>query len=108
MDLTPAQAALLQRLHTLGFELVAFPIYPNHIGIRKGNCAALLSPIPTGTFQIFNEPTYIVAGNLSAKITLDGHTYFIWKKEKLEATPLRRAELAAFTDDLTEALLPVS
>jgi hypothetical protein len=108
MDLTPQQAALLQRLHSLGFEFVAFPIYPNHIGIRKGNCAALLAPLATGTFQIFTEPTYVVAGNLSAKITLDGHTYFIWKKEKLEATPLRRAELAAFASDLAEALFPVS
>jgi hypothetical protein len=108
MDLTPQQAGLLHRLHTLGFEFVAFPIYPNHIGIRKGNCAALLAPTASRTFQIFNEPTYIVAGNLSAKITLDGQTYFIWKKEKLEATPLRRAELASFTADLTEALLPVS
>jgi hypothetical protein len=108
MDLTPQQAALLQRLHTLGFELVAFPIYPNHVGIRKGNCAVLLAPVAGGTFQIFNEPTYIVAGNLSAKITLDGHTYFVWKKEKLEATPLRRAELASFTADIAEALLSPS
>ena len=108
MDLTPQQAALLQRLHTLGFEFVAYPIYPNHIGIRKGNCAALLAPTASSTFQIFTDPTYIVAGNLSAKITLDAHTYFIWKKEKLEATPLRLAELQSFTDDLANALLPTA
>jgi hypothetical protein len=106
MDLSPQQAALLQRIHALGFELVAFPIYPNHIGVRKGNCAALLAPIASGTFRIFGEPTYVVDGNLSAKITLDGHDYFIWKKQKLEATPARRAELESFAGDLTEALLP--
>ncbi|MGA8145158.1 MAG: hypothetical protein WB987_14830 [Candidatus Acidiferrales bacterium] len=108
MDITPRQAALLQRLHSLGFEFVAFPIYPNYIGIRKGNCAALLAPTASETFQIFAEPTYMVDGNLSAKIALDGHDYFIWKKQKLEATPARRAELVSFTDAVTEALLPTA
>jgi hypothetical protein len=104
MDLSPQQAALLQRIHTLGFELVAFPIYPNHVGVRKGNCAALLAPIASGSFHVFGEPTYVVDGNLSAKIILDGREHFVWKKQKLEATPARRAELEAFVADLAEAL----
>jgi hypothetical protein len=108
MDLTPKQAALLQRLHSLGFEFVAFPIYPNHIGIRKGNCAALLAPVASDTFRVFTEPAYLVEGNLSAKIRLDGHEYYIWKKQKLEATPARRAELEEFASELTEALLPTA
>ena len=107
MDLTPKQAALLQRLLSLDFELIAFPVYPNHVGIRRGNCAALLAPITQDTFQIFAEPAYLVDGNLSARITLDGHDYFIWKKQKLEATSTRRTELASFAADLTEALLPI-
>lgn len=105
MDLSPQQAALLQRIHTLGFELVAFPIYPNHVGVRKGSCAALLAPIASRSFRVFGEPTYIVDGNLSARVTLDGREYFIWKKQKLEATPVRRAELESFAKDLGEALL---
>jgi hypothetical protein len=107
MDLTPKQAALLQRILSNDFELIAFPVYPNHIGIRRGNCAALLAPVVPDTFKIFAEPAYLVDGNLSARITLDGHGYFIWKKQKLEATPARRAELASFADDLAEVLLPV-
>jgi len=107
MDLTPKQAVILQRILSLGFELIAFPVYPNHVGIRRGNCAALLAPLGPDTFKVFAEPAYLVDGNLSARITLDGHDYFIWKKQKLEATPARRAELAAFADDLAEALLPV-
>jgi hypothetical protein len=106
MDLTPQHATLLQHIRALGFELVSFPIYPNHVGIRRGNCAALIAPIENGTFLLFGEPTYIVDGNLSAKITLDGHTFYIWKKQKLEATTSRRAELSDFADALTEALLP--
>ena len=107
MDLTPKQAALLQRILSNDFELIAFPVYPNHVGIRRGNCAALLAPVVPDTFKIFAEPAYLVDGNLSARITLDGHEYFIWKKQKLEATPARRAELASFADDLAEVLLPV-
>ncbi len=107
MDLTPKQAVILQRVLSLGFELIAFPVYPNHVGIRRGSCAALLAPVVPDTFTIFAEPAYLVDGNLSARVTLDGHGYFIWKKQKLEATPARRAELASFADDLSEALLPV-
>jgi hypothetical protein len=107
MDLTPKQAVILQRILSLGFELIAFPVYPNHVGIRRGNCAALLGSVVPDTFRIFAEPAYLVDGNLSALIALDGHDYFIWKKQKLEATPARRAELASFADDLSEALLPV-
>ena len=107
MDLTPKQAAVLQRILSLGFELIAFPVYPNHVGIRRGNCAALLVPVVSDTFRLFAEPAYLVEGNLSARITLDGHDYFIWKKQRLEATPARRAELASFADDLAVALLPL-
>ncbi len=107
MDLSPKQAAFLQRILSLDFELIAFPVYPNHVGIRRGNCAALLAPVPADTFQVFAEPTYLVDGNLSARISLDGHDYFIWKKQKLEATAARRAELASFAADLSDALLPV-
>ena len=107
MDLTPKQAGVLQRILSLGFELIAFPVYPNHVGIRRGNCAALLAPTTPDTLRVFAEPAYLVDGNLSARITLDGHEYFIWKKERLEATAARRAELASFTTDLSDALLPV-
>jgi len=108
MDLTPKQAALLQCLYGLGFEFVAFPVYPNYIGVRRGHCAALLEPVSSGTFRIFGEPAYLVDGNLSAKITLDGHDYFIWKKQKLEATALRRGELSLFAEELSEALLQIT
>ena len=108
MDLTPKQAALLQHLNALGFELVAFPIYPNHVGIRKGNCAALLAPAGADSFEIAAAPSYIVNGNLSARITLDGREHFIWKKEKIEVTAARRNELAAFSSELADALLPVT
>ena len=43
MDLTPQQLAILARLQQRGFEVVAFPMYESYVGVRKGNCGALLA-----------------------------------------------------------------
>jgi hypothetical protein len=106
MDLSPQQLTILQRAHTAGFEFVAFPMYANYIGTRKGNCAALLAPAATGGFDIFGTPAYLIGGNFSVRVQRDGQEYFVWKKESLEVTPERRAELAAFAAELSQALLP--
>ena len=108
MELTPQQVGILERLHTRGFEIVAFPMYENYVGIRKGECGALLAPTGADGFQLYGEPSYLVAGGLSARsIQSDGH-WFVRKKDKLEVTPERTAELDAFAAELVNALLPVA
>ena len=42
---------MLERLVTKEFALVAFPLYANAVGVRKGSCAALLDPIANGGFR---------------------------------------------------------
>ena len=106
MELSPQQIAILERLHSRGFEIVAFPMYASHVGIRKANCAALLSAIPSGGFTLFGSASYLISGNFTVRVTRDGGDWFVWKKEKLEATPARVAELEAFTSELSEALIP--
>jgi len=106
MGLSPQQLTILQRLHAAGFEIVAFPMYANYIGTRKGNCAALLAPAASGTFNIFGAPAYLLGGNFTVRVRRDGREFFVWKKESLEATPARLAELDAFAAELSEALLP--
>jgi len=105
MELSPAQLAILERLHRSGHEIVAFPMYANYVGIRKGNCAALLAPIASGGFNIYGKPAYLITGNFSVRVTENGQEYFVWKKEKLEATPARTAELNAFAAELSQSLL---
>ena len=106
MDLSPQQMAILQRLHIAGFEIVAFPMYANYIGTRKGNCAALLAAASVGgSFSIFGVPAYLIGGNFSVRLQRDGHEFFVWKKERVEVTAARLAELDAFASELTEALL---
>ena len=106
MELSPAQLAILERLHRSGHEIVAFAMYANYVGIRKGNCAALLAPIASGGFNIYGTPAYLITGNFSVRVTENGQEYFVWKKEKLEATPARTAELNAFAVELSQSLLP--
>lgn len=108
MELTPQQIRILESLQKRAFEIVAFPMYANHVGVRKGNCAALLGPA-TGAgsaFTIFSGPFYLINGNLTVKIRENGRDWFVWKKERLEVTAERRAELQAFAKELRIALQP--
>jgi len=106
MELSPPQLLILQRLHIAGFEIVAFPMYANYIGARKGNCAALLAPAASGGFDIFGTPAYLIGGNFSVRVQRDGREFFVWKKESLEVTPERLAELEACVTELSHVLLP--
>src|SRR5271155_6021266 len=106
MDLSPQQMAILQRLHLAGFEIVAFPMYANYVGTRKGTCAALLASATAGGFRIFGAPAYLIGGNFSVRVRRDGREFFVWKKESLEVTAARLAELDAFAAELAQALLP--
>jgi hypothetical protein len=106
MDLSPQQLAILQRLHVAGFEIVAFPMYANYVGTRRGNCAALLAPAAAGGFGSFGTPTHLIGGNFSVRVRRDGREFFVWKKESIEVTPARVAELDSFAAELSQALLP--
>jgi hypothetical protein len=106
MEFTLQQIVVLERLHARGFEVVAFPMYASHVGIRRGNCAALLSAITSGGFALFGSASYLIRGNFGVRVTRDGRDWYVWKKEKLEATPARIAELESFTSALSDALLP--
>jgi hypothetical protein len=106
MELTPQQIRTIERLQQRAFEIVAFPMYANYIGVRKGNCAALLAQASAAGFTVFGAPSYLIAGNLTAKVAHESGQWFVWKKDRLEATPDREAELAAFTRDLSDALHP--
>lgn len=99
-ELSPNQMGVLERLVSRGFHIVAFPLYANAVGVRKGSTAALLEPITGGGFHLYGEPCYLLEGNLGVRITEKGKTWFVWKKQRLEATAERIAELEAFIAEL--------
>jgi hypothetical protein len=108
MELTPQQLGFLGQLRSRGFDIVGFPMYEQYIGVRKGNCGALIAPVNGSGFKLYGEPSYLVAGSLSARaIQSDGH-WFVRKKDKIAATSERTAELESFAAELADALLPVA
>jgi hypothetical protein len=105
-EFSPPQIAILQRLVAKEFVLVAFPLYANAVGVRKGSCAALLDPIANGGFRLFGEPCVLLEGNLTVRIAEKGKTWFVWKKQRLEATAERVLELESFVAELKLLLEP--
>ncbi len=98
--------AILQRLVSKEFAVVAFPLYANAVGVRKGSCAALLDTVANGGFRIFGEPCILLEGNLTVRITEKEKTWFVWKKLRLEATADRLLELDGFVVELKLLLEP--
>jgi hypothetical protein len=105
-ELSPQQIAILERLASQQFSLVAFPLYANAVGVRKGTCAALLDPVANGGFRIFGEPCILLDGNLTVRITEKDKSWFVWKKQRLEATAERLSELQNFITELKLLLEP--
>jgi hypothetical protein len=105
-EFSSRQMGILQRLAEKGFTIVAFPLYANAVGVRKGSCAALLDPIANSDFRVFGEPCVLLDGNLTVRVTEKGKTWFVWKKQRLEATAERLAELGSFVDELKLLLEP--
>ncbi|MBI4462083.1 MAG: hypothetical protein HY653_04175 [Acidobacteria bacterium] len=104
-ELTDDHVRILERLRATGFELVAFPLFPAHIGVRQDNCVALLEPRAAGEFGIVGQPSYLVDGNLSVKVDRGDGIYFVWKSERVEATPARLARLREFEAALRQSLV---
>src|SRR5579863_5805602 len=105
-EFSAQQIDALQRLISRDFAIVAFPLYANAVGVRKGSCAALLDLIANGGFRVFGEPCVLLEGNLTVRITEKGKTWFVWKKQRLEATTERVSELETFVGELKLLLEP--
>ena len=106
IELSAQQIAILERLVSAGFSVVAFPLYANAVGVRRGNYAALLDPVAHGGFRLFGEPCVLLEGNLTVRIADKGKTWFVWKKQRMEATAERVRELERFVSELKILLEP--
>jgi len=82
LELTVKHVAALHLLRENHFEIVAFPMYANHVGIRRGEYALLL------------------AENISVRVKRDGNQLFVWKKNQAQATPARLEALSQFRADV--------
>ena len=106
LELTPEQLSLLERLRSRGFQLVALPLYERAVGVRKGNCAALLAPAEAGGLKLVGEPSFLVEDNFSVRVHRGDRQWFVWKKKQVEATLERLEELEQFASELDDVLRP--
>ena len=104
LELTPQQISILERLIAGGFAITPFPLYANAIGVQRGECAALLVPAAHAPLAMQGEPCYLLKGNLAVAVIRQGKKMYVWKKEAVEATPQREAELSNFRQDLLHLL----
>jgi len=104
VELSPQQMQVMERLFAAGFRPIAIPPYESALCMRKGNCAALLAPVPNAGIKLLAPPSYLVDGNLSVKLKRGSGEVFIWKKTEVEATPEKLKELESFRRELTEIL----
>ena len=103
-ELTPLQMKTMERLFAAGFRPIAIPPYESALCVRRGECAALLTPVANAGLRLLAAPTYIVEGNLSVKLKRGTGEVFVWKKKEIEATPERLKELETFRQELTSIL----
>jgi hypothetical protein len=102
--LTPEQMLTLECLFHAGFRPIAIPPYESALCVRRGECAALLAPVPNGGLKLLAPPSYLVGNNLSVRLTRGAGEVFVWKKYEVEATPEKLRDLDAFKRELTEIL----
>ena len=106
VELTPQQMQTMEKLFAAGFRPIAIPPYENALCLKKGNCAAVLAPVPQGGLKLLAPPSFLVGGNLSVKLTRGNGEMFVWKKTEVEASPEKLNELELFRRELSETLGP--
>ena len=104
VEYTPQQMQTLERLFASGFRPIAIPPYESALCLRRGECAAILSPITNGGLKLLAPPSYLVDGNLSVRLKRGPGDVFVWKKTELPATAERLQQLELFRRELTDIL----
>lgn len=104
VELSPQQMQMMERLFMAGIRPIAIPLYESALCLRKGECAAVLAPVPNGGLKLLAPPSYLVDGNMSVRLKRGSCEVFVWKKKEIEATPEKLRELEAFRHELSEIL----
>jgi hypothetical protein len=103
-EFSAQQMQVIQRLFEAGFRPIAIPPYESALCMRKGECAAVLAPVPNAGLKLLAPASYLVDGNFSVKVKRGHGEVFVWKSREVQATPERVRELEAFRIELSEIL----
>jgi hypothetical protein len=99
-ELSPLQLRIIERLFAAGCRPLTLAPYESGVCLRRGECAAVLGPVPNGGFRLLAPPSYLVEGRLSVLLRRGDGDFFVSKSIELEATADRRAELEQFRREL--------
>ena len=94
----------LERLFGAGFRPIAIPPYENALCVHRGECAAVLAPIPNGGLRLLAPVSYLIGGNFSVKLKKGETEVFVWKKTEIAATKERLEDLKLFERELKQIL----
>lgn len=103
-EFSAQQMQVIQRLFEAGFRPIAIPPYESALCMRRGDCAAVLAPVPNAGLKLLAPPSYLVDGNFSVKVKRGHGEVFVWKSKEVQATPERLRELEAFRIELSTIL----
>ena len=101
----PDPAQQLEAIYLAGFEIETFERYPNSLGLRKGNCIALVQAGPDG-LKIIGQAGWRMGEVLGVLVERAGKQVFQSKSELVKATPERLRELEGFQRELKDLLSP--
>src|SRR4029077_1240714 len=104
LELTQIQMKVLEHLFMAGFRPIAVPPYENALCVHRGECAAILAPIPSGGLRLLAPVSYLIAGNFSVKLKKGETEVFVWKKTEITATKERLEDLKLFERELKQIL----
>lgn len=93
----------LQRLVQAGFELQTFERFPRSVGVLKGDCIALVEPMPDG-LKLVGTPGWRMGEVMGVLVKKHGRQVFQAKGQTLEASPERVEALARFRAELASFL----
>jgi hypothetical protein len=101
----PDPAKQLEAIYLVGFEIETFERFPNSLGLRKGNCIALVQASNDG-LKIVGQPGWRMGELLGVLVERAGQRIFQAKSELVDATPERLLELEGFRRELEDLLAP--
>lgn len=103
-ELTPGQAAILERILRAGYRFVTFERFARYLGVEKDGFVALLDT-SKGRVSIYGQVGYHVGEGIAVLMERARGPAFVWKNESVEATSdlieryeRIKAELARLTE----------
>lgn len=104
VELTPEQMKTIERLFEAGFRPIAIPPYESALCMRKGECVAVLAPVPNGGLKLLAPASFLVDGNMSVRLKRGSKEVFVWKKQEVDATAEKLSQLEEFRRELSGIL----